>query len=85
MAEREATVGFEEGIHGRPASDLIKLAKQYTSQVKVVNGAREGNAKSPLQMTGFARKGDTVVVRAEGEDADEAVEALAKFVSAGGR
>lgn len=85
MAERETTVGFEEGIHGRPASELIKLAKQYRSQVRVINGSREGNAKSPLQMTGFARKGDTIILRAEGEDADEAVDALAKFVSTGGR
>ncbi|MEJ7841284.1 MAG: HPr family phosphocarrier protein [Rubrobacter sp.] len=83
MVEREAIVGFEEGIHGRPASDLIKLAKQYNSQVRMINGKKEGNAKSPLQMVAFARKGDAIVVRADGEDAEEAVEALVRFVSAG--
>lgn len=83
MVEREAIVGFAEGIHGRPASGLIKLAKQYSSQVRLVNGKREGNAKSPIQMTGFARKGDEVLIRADGEDADEAVDALVRFVSTG--
>jgi phosphocarrier protein HPr len=83
MVEREATVGFEEGIHGRPASDLVKAAKQFHSQVRVINGKREGNAKSPFQMTGFAKSGDTVVFRAQGEDEEEAVDALVKLVSSG--
>ncbi len=81
MIEREATVGFEEGIHGRPASDLVKTAKRFSSRVRIINGEREANAKSPLQITAFAKKGDTIVFRAEGEDEEEAVEALTKLVS----
>jgi len=82
MVERETTVGPEEGIHGRPAAQFVKAAKGFSSQVVVVKGDREVNAKSVLKITGLARKGDKVTIRAEGEDAEEAVEALAQLISA---
>ena len=81
VAEREATVGPEEGIHGRPAAQFIKTAKRYSSQVVVIKGDREVNAKSVMKVTGFAKKGEKIIIRAEGEDAEEAVEALAELIS----
>jgi phosphocarrier protein HPr len=81
VVEREATVGPEEGIHGRPAAQFIKTAKRYSSQVVVIKGDREVNAKSVMKVTGFAKKGEKIIIRAEGEDAEEAVEALAELIS----
>jgi phosphocarrier protein HPr len=82
MAEREATVGPEEGIHGRPAAQFIKVAKRFSSQIVIVKGDREVNAKSVLKITGLARKGEKITIRAEGEDAEQAVETLAELISA---
>ncbi len=82
MAERETTVGPEEGIHGRPAAQFVKTAKQFSSEIVVVKGDREVNAKSVLKVTGLAKKGEKVTIRAEGEDAEEAVDALAEVISA---
>ena len=82
MAEREATVRPEAGIHGRPAAQFIKTAKQFSSQIVVIKGDREVNAKSVMKVTGFAKKGEKIIIRAEGEDAEEAVDALAKLISA---
>ncbi len=48
MAEKEATVGAEEGIHGRPAARLVKAAKQFSSRIELVKAGREVNAKSVL-------------------------------------
>lgn len=81
MAEREATVGPEEGIHGRPAAEFVKAAKQFSSQIVVIKAGREVNAKSVMKMTGFAKKGENITIRAEGEDAVEAVDALAELLS----
>ncbi len=81
MAEREATVGPEEGIHGRPAAQFIKTAKRFSSQIVVIKGDREVNAKSVLKITGLARKGEKIIIHAEGEDAEEAVDALAELIS----
>ena len=82
MAERETTVGPEEGIHGRPAARFVQAAKGFSSQVIIVKGDREVNAKSVLKITGLARKGDKITIRAEGEDAEEAVETLSQLISA---
>lgn len=85
MAQREATVGPEEGIHGRPAAQFIKAAKRFSSQIVIVKGDREVNAKSVLKITGLARKGEKITIRAEGEDAEQAVETLAELISANER
>jgi phosphocarrier protein HPr len=82
MAEREATVGPEEGIHGRPAARILKAAKGFSSKVVFVKGDREVNAKSIIKITGLAKKGEKITVRAEGEDADQAVQTLADLISA---
>ena len=82
MAERETTVGPEAGIHGRPAARILKAAKGFSSQIFLVKGDREANAKSILKITGLAKKGEKITVRAEGEDAEEAVETLAAVISA---
>jgi phosphotransferase system HPr (HPr) family protein len=82
VAERETTVGPEEGIHGRPAARIVQAAKGFSSQVVLVKGDRKVNAKSVLKITGLARKGENITVRAEGEDADEAVATLADLISA---
>jgi len=83
MPEREATIGPEEGLHARPAARFVKEAKRFASEVVVIKGGREANAKSPLKVMALgAKKGDRVTIRAEGEDAEEAVDALADLISA---
>ena len=81
MAERETTVGPEAGLHGRPAAQFIKTAKRFSSQIVVIKGDREVNAKSVMKVTGFAKKCENIIIRAEGEDAEEAVDTLAELIS----
>ena len=82
MAERETTVGPEEGLHARPAAQFVKKAKQFAAEITVVKSEKEANAKSSMKvMTLGAKKGDEVVIRAEGDDAEEAVEALVELIS----
>jgi phosphocarrier protein HPr len=81
-AERDTIVGPEEGLHARPASDFVKRAKQFFSDIVVIKGEREANAKSPLKlMTLEAKKNDTITIRAEGKDAEEAVNVLVDLIS----
>ncbi len=83
MAERQTTVGPEEGLHARPAAQFVKAAKGFSSDIVVIKGEKEANAKSSLKiMTLGAKKGDSITIRAEGDDAEEAVEALAELISA---
>ena len=83
MVERETVVGPEAGLHARPAAMFVKKAKQFDSDIRVVKGGREANAKSTLKvMTLGAKKDDKILIRAEGEDAEAAVDALVELISA---
>jgi len=82
VVERETIVGPEAGLHARPAAQFVKRAKGFTSKIVVIKGQREANAKSSLKiMTLGAKKGDEITIRAEGDDAEEAVEALVELIS----
>ena len=82
MVEKKTRVGAEEGLHARPAAQFVNTAKGFSSEIVVVKGDKEANAKSPMKiMTLAAKKGDEIIIRAEGEDAEEAVEALVELIS----
>ena len=82
MVEKEATVVPEQGLHARPAAKFVKTAKGFSSDIKVIKGDTEANAKSSLNlMTLGATQGDKLTIRANGEDEEEAAEALAELLS----
>ncbi len=82
MAEREVVVVPEAGLHARPAAKFVKTAKGYSSDIVVIKDGAEVNAKSSLRlMTLGAKHGDKILIRANGEDEEAAVEALADLIS----
>jgi phosphocarrier protein HPr len=82
MVEKEAVVVPEAGLHARPAALFVKEAKGYGSDIVVIKDGVEANAKSSLKlMTLGAKHGDKVVIRAEGEDEEAAVDALVAILS----
>lgn len=82
MVEKETRVGAEEGLHARPAAMFVKTAKGFSSEIVVVKGDKEVNAKSSMKIMSLAaKKGDGITIRAEGEDAEEAVDALVELIS----
>ncbi len=84
MAEEKTTVGPEEGLHARPAVESVKKARQFDAEITVTKGDRELNAKSSMKvMILGAKQGEEVVIRAEGGDAEEIVEALVEIISKG--
>ena len=82
--ERNLLVLLEHGIHARPAASLAAAVKGFTSDVSIAFGARKANAKSPVALMALGvRRGDAVVIRASGADAEVAVAALESVISAG--
>ncbi|WP_327087341.1 HPr family phosphocarrier protein [Nonomuraea sp. NBC_01738] len=81
MAERKATVAAEVGLHARPAATFVQTAAKAAMDVTVAKGHGEPvNAKSILAVMGLdVRQGETIVIRAEGEGADDLLESLAKI------
>ena len=82
MPEITVTIEHEVGLHARPAALFIETAKQFQSDIRVTHGEREANAKSIISMlTLGADRGAVITVRAEGEDAEEALAALERLVA----
>ena len=72
------------GLHARPAAELVRVAATFSADVQVALGDRTADAKSLLGVLQLqAGSGATIVVTAEGEDADAALAALAEVLTAG--
>jgi len=81
MPEVTATVTHEVGLHARPASMFVQTAAKYSSDIEVTHGEVTTNAKSILGvLTLGAHKGAEIIIKAEGEDAEEALKALEQLV-----
>jgi phosphocarrier protein len=70
-----------EGIHARPAGALVKAASAFSSKVTLEKGGKEVDAKRIFGIMGLAaKKGDTILLRADGEDEESAIEQLSSFL-----
>jgi phosphocarrier protein HPr len=81
MPERSVQVVNKNGIHARPAAEIVKLAAKYKSDITVMRDDLEVNGKSIMGVMMLAAEhGSTITLRAEGPDADQALDALATLV-----
>jgi phosphocarrier protein len=82
-ASRNIIVLNSLGLHARPAMQFVDTANQFHSQVTVIKGGDqpyEADGKSVMQMIILAAtEGTPLKIRAEGDDAEAAVEKLAKL------
>jgi phosphocarrier protein len=83
-AERDVEIVNRAGMHARPAAEFVKLAGSFASWITVEKDGLEVNGKSIMGVLMLAaEQGSTVRVTAHGEDAPDAVEALAELVGRG--
>jgi phosphotransferase system HPr (HPr) family protein len=72
------------GLHARPAMQMVELANGFASKVEISNRSLTVDAKSIMSVMRLgAAQGIALTIRAEGEDAEQAVAALAKLIEAG--
>ncbi|HVV17359.1 MAG TPA: HPr family phosphocarrier protein [Polyangia bacterium] len=82
--ERDVQVRNRLGMHARAAVRFVQIANGYKSEVKVVKDGQEANGKSIMGLlTLVAAHGVTMKLVCEGEDAEQAVTALADLVASG--
>ncbi len=82
--EKTVTIPNRLGIHARPASLLAQTAGRFQSQIWIEKDGIEVNARSILGlMMLVAGQGTEITIKAEGEDAEAAVDALARLVEEG--
>jgi phosphocarrier protein len=84
VIERGMKIVNQAGLHARPAAEFVKLTARFTSEITVTNGDMSVNGKSILGvMTLAAECGTLLTVRADGDDAEDAIVAVEKLVARG--
>ena len=82
MLEREAKIVNKLGIHARPAAEIVKAAGKFKSNITIVRDDLEVNAKSIMGVMMLAAEcGATITLRATGEDAETALDALCAVIA----
>jgi phosphocarrier protein HPr len=82
MPEREAKIVNKLGIHARPAAEIVKAAGKFKSNITIVRDDLEVNAKSIMGVMMLAAEcGATITLRATGDDAEAALDALCAVIA----
>jgi len=81
MPERTVQIVNKNGLHARPAAEIVKLAAKFKSEITVVKDDLDVNGKSIMGVMMLAAEhGSSITIRAEGDDAEQALDALAMLV-----
>lgn len=81
VTQRTVLIVNKLGLHARAAAKFVSLASQFDADISVQRGERTVNGKSIMGiMMLAASKGTEILIRARGEDAEEALEQLHNLI-----
>ena len=81
MKEFKYVITDAQGIHARPAGMLVKAAKEFACDIKLVKNDKAVNCKSVIGIMGLgAKKDEEVTLTFDGADEEAAYEAVSKFM-----
>lgn len=81
MKEFTFTVTDPLGLHARPASLLVKEAKQFESEITMTKGTRKGDLKKIFTIMALGvKQGESVTVQVEGPDEEAAATMVETFL-----
>ena len=81
MKEFKYVITDPEGIHARPAGELIKTAKGFACNIKIIKDGKAADCKKIFGVMGLGvKKGMEVTFTFDGADEDAACEAVSKFM-----
>ena len=82
MIERTVRIVNKNGLHARPAAEIVKLASRYQADITLVRDDLEVNGKSIMGVMMLAAEfGSSLILRAAGPDAEQAVNALSDLIA----
>jgi phosphocarrier protein len=80
--ERSLRIVNENGLHARPAAEIVKVAARFRSEITLARDSLVVNAKSIMGVMMLAAEcGAIIIARAIGDDAEAAVDAIEKVVT----
>ena len=82
--ERQVEIVNPLGFHARPAAEFVRLAASFHCDLWLEKDGVEVNAKSIMGVLMLAaEKGSQLMIRAKGDDADDALAALGDLIAGG--
>ena len=82
MVTKNITIKIPTGLEARPIALLVQVASRYESSIYVECEDKKVNAKSIMGMMSLGiAAGEEVTVIANGEDEEEAIENIEKYLS----
>jgi len=82
--EIDAVITDPQGLHARPAAQFVQAAARFSSAVELVANGQTANAKSIMGLLKLGlRTGDSLIIRATGDDAELAVATLSALLAGG--
>ena len=82
MIERTVQIVNKNGLHARPAAEIVKISAKFLSEITLVKDGMEVNGKSIMGVMMLAAEcGASLGLRADGPDADAAVDAIATLIA----
>ncbi len=81
MVKFQYKITDEQGIHARPAGELVKTAKGFESAITVEKNGKTADAKKILGLMGLGVKNDEeITIAVDGSDEVQAAETIEKFL-----
>ena len=81
MMERTVEIVNRNGLHARPAAEIVKLSSRFQAEITMVRDDLEVNGKSIMGVMMLAAEyGSQLLLRADGSDEQDAVSAIAKLI-----
>ena len=81
MVERTVQILNKNGLHARPAAEIVKLAAKYRSEITISRDGTEVNGKSIMGLLSLAAAtGSVIVVRCQGPECDKAMAAIEALI-----
>ena len=84
VVSKELSIINRLGLHARAAAQLVKTANQFASEIMVERDGEQVNAKSIMGILMLAAAcGSQIIVTADGDDAEAAMQAIEELVNDG--
>lgn len=81
MLSKEIVIKNKTGLHARPASEFVKEASKFKSAVSIGFNGKNVNAKSIIHvLSAGISTGSCIVLSADGEDEQQAVDRLSDVI-----
>ena len=80
MISQDILIVNRLGLHARAAAKLVRLANEYSCEIRIENGGQVSDAKSVMQVLMLGgTKGTSLKIIADGDKENEAIKAVAKL------